>query len=503
MSEKIVMNFGIIWQSRRHFVRMVGILSLEAGLLAVISSTAYSIAIGNITTLADNDTKSYFEENGPAAGASLNFSPGVSLNRADPLYIADSGNSIPSFQFNMVVVPTISGNPPVTASIGTLYNFTPTSTNASSFNYMGPLLPGLNFNNSNGAISGIPTTTGTYRNIVITAINSSGSASLPAFNITVNQLPLPTINGTPPTSATVGTPYTFTPSFTHATNFTISEVEPPGLNFNTATGTLSGTPTTDGTYSNFIITAVNSSGSASLPAFSIIVTPGGVSQSQNISAGPPSLNFGPVKLGAPSISEAITIVNIYKDEVSISEVSITGTDADEFGQTNTCTTLQPGGSCLIDVTFNPDLPYVSKAAELVINSNTSNKSVLNVTLSGDVPPPIISVTPSSLNFDRLPPGTPSALKSVTVENSGLNDLIIGNVTISGPNPGDFSITKQCGSVSQGDTCTIEVTFAPLEQGVNRSAILDINSNDPQTPTSSLKLSGYGTAPTATSNEVGH
>jgi photosystem II stability/assembly factor-like uncharacterized protein len=96
-------------------------------------------------------------------------------------------------------------------------------------------------------------------------------------------LPYPTIGGTPPATAVVGDYYSFTPVTTNAGSFSISGnisgIIPPGLNFDTTTGTLSGVPTFvsnfDITYNNIVITAFNenSSGLVSLPAFNIILKP--------------------------------------------------------------------------------------------------------------------------------------------------------------------------------------------------------------------------------------
>lgn len=169
-------------------------------------------------------------------------------------------------------LPTISGTPGTTATVGTLYSFIPTSSGATSFSYSGTLPPGISFNTSTGSLIGTPTTSGTYSNIVITANNGFGSASLPAFSIAVAAGQPPTIGGTPVTSATVGTAYSFTPTSARATSFTSTGTLPPGLSLNTSTGVLSGTPTTSGTYGNLVITAVNGYGTASLPAFTITVS---------------------------------------------------------------------------------------------------------------------------------------------------------------------------------------------------------------------------------------
>src|SRR6185369_3251444 len=83
--------------------------------------------------------------------------------------------------------------------------------------------------------------------------------------------PLPTISGTPTTTATVGAAYSFTPASTNATRFSISGSLPPGISFTTTTGALTGTPTTDGTYSNIQISATSAFGTASLPVFTLTV----------------------------------------------------------------------------------------------------------------------------------------------------------------------------------------------------------------------------------------
>lgn len=97
---------------------------------------------------------------------------------------ADGYYNEKSTVMKLVNLPTISGTPP-TANIGAPYTFAPTATDASSFSINGTLPPGLNFNSATGAVTGIPTTVGSWNNIVITATNTKGSASLPAFSITV------------------------------------------------------------------------------------------------------------------------------------------------------------------------------------------------------------------------------------------------------------------------------------------------------------------------------
>lgn len=97
------------------------------------------------------------------------------------------------------------------------------------------------------------------------------------------------ILGTPPGTGTVGVPYSFTPSTSGGMTpytFALTGTKPPGLNFSTSTGALSGTPTTAGTYSGLSISVTDAvSAHAALAAnpFTITIASGG--------GGSPSLDF--------------------------------------------------------------------------------------------------------------------------------------------------------------------------------------------------------------------
>lgn len=211
-----------------------------------------------------------------------------------------------------------------------------------------------------------------------------------------------------------------------------------------------------------------------------------------IYATPASVNLGSVALGASSATSVITVGNKGKSALTITSVTFTGTESDEFSQSNTCGTVQPAGSCLVNVTFTPNLPYAKKTAILAIASDDPKKPTLNVKLSGQLPPPAFSATPASLNFGKLPAGTASSSKQVTITNKGLSDLVIDSMDISGSNPDDFTVTDNCGTIHQGGSCTIDVLFEPLVAKVTRSASMVISSNDPKKPTVSLKFTGSST-----------
>jgi hypothetical protein len=81
-----------------------------------------------------------------------------------------------------------------------------------------------------------------------------------------------------------------------------------------------------------------------------------------------------------------------------------------------------------------------------IASNDPKKPTVTVKLSGESSPPKISVSPSSVNSGKLKVGEASVLKTITVKNTGVSDLIINSVPIAGTNASEFSQTSDCATI---------------------------------------------------------
>jgi hypothetical protein len=108
--------------------------------------------------------------------------------------------------------------------------------------------------------------------------DGTATTYLPAFSITVttNANRAPVISGSPATSATVGTAYSFRPTASDPDGNTLGfsiQNRPAWAAFSTSTGQLSGTPTASnvGTFSNIVISVSDGRVSAALPAFAIAV----------------------------------------------------------------------------------------------------------------------------------------------------------------------------------------------------------------------------------------
>lgn len=179
--------------------------------------------------------------------------------------------------------PTISGTPPTSVIQGTAYSFQPAASDPDG----NPLTFSITnrpswatFSTTTGRLQGTPTAThvGTYSNIVIRVSDGQATAQLPAFSIVVSNTPNrpPVISGTPSTSVTQGSTYSFQPTASDPDGnpLTFSITNPPSwATFSTTTGRLQGTPGAGhvGTYSNIVIRVSDGSATTSLPAFGINV----------------------------------------------------------------------------------------------------------------------------------------------------------------------------------------------------------------------------------------
>ncbi len=181
--------------------------------------------------------------------------------------------------------PVISGTPATTVNEGSLYHFTPTATDGDSGDSLTFSIINkpswADFDSQTGALNGTPdfNDAGNYGNIIISVSDSTATAGLTAFMISVldtNQPP--TITGTPSNTVNEGNPYHFAPTATDGDNgdnltFSISS-KPSWANFDNQTGILSGTPgfSDAGDYANIIISVSDGTTTSGLTAFMISVT---------------------------------------------------------------------------------------------------------------------------------------------------------------------------------------------------------------------------------------
>jgi hypothetical protein len=160
--------------------------------------------------------------------------------------------------------------------VGSAYSGNVTASNTTSYSVISGSLPGgISLNGSNGNLSGTPTTAGTFT-FNIRATGPSGTADTGNIIVQISSgVTAPTwTDNTLSGDLRVGIAYSdgvVASGTSVAYNVSVGSL-PPGLTLNTSTGTVTGTPTAQGSYS-FTLRASNTAGEVT-QAFTLVVKPG-------------------------------------------------------------------------------------------------------------------------------------------------------------------------------------------------------------------------------------
>jgi hypothetical protein len=203
-----------------------------------------------------------------------------------------------------------------------------------------------------------------------------------------------------------------------------------------------------------------------------------------------SLSFGNQAFGTTSTAKSVTLTNNTSAAVTISSISIAGTNPANFTQSaTTCgASLNGHSSCSIGFTFSPSAAVSYSATASISDATSNSPQSISLTGTGILP---VSVTPVSLAYANQTVGTTSAARTVTVKNN-LSGTLTGLVfSFAGTNSGDFlQSATTCGtSLPTGASCTVSVEFKPSATGA-RSALLSVSDSATTSP-QSVSLSGTG------------
>jgi hypothetical protein len=254
------------------------------------------------------------------------------------------------------------------------------------------------------------------------------------------------------------------------------------------------TPTATGSRSGSLTLTDNASGSPQTVSLS------GTGTAPLVSLSAPGLGFGNQTVSTTSAAQAETVTNTGTANLTISTVTMGGTNASDFATSaDTCTgaTIAPNNACTVSVTFTPS-GTGSRSASLNFTDNASN-SPQTVALSGSGTAPLVSLSAPGLSFGNQPTSTTSAAQAETVTNTGTANLTISTVTLGGTNASDFAKSADTctgATIAPNGTCTVSVTFTPSAIG-SRSASLNFTDNASGSPqTVNLTGTGVATAPVA-------
>ena len=212
----------------------------------------------------------------------------------------------------------------------------------------------------------------------------------------------------------------------------------------------------------------------------------GIAEPPSINLNPTSLNFGTTFVGFP---DTLNVVVSNSGDLSLNVDSVT-TGGTGFSVTPTSISgIGARDNVSFSVIFDP-ASIGSFADTIWFFSNDTVKGAVMLTVSGvgdEAPPPVIGVSPTSLNFDSVFVGA-TAVRTVTISNNGtFLDL---NVTAVQTPAGFSSVPQSVSNIAAGGSVDITIVFNPPSAVVFSDTIWII-SDDSATGPVGISVGGVG------------
>ena len=155
-----------------------------------------------------------------------------------------------------------------------------------------------------------------------------------------------------------------------------------------------------------------------------------------VSLSPPFLTFASQFVGSSATAQAITILNAGTAPLSIGEVAVSGPQASDFLQTNTCSNpLAAGANCTISVVFKPSASGIRNAS-VTVTDNASGS------------PQAVPVSGTGMSFGLAIASGGSGSATVAAGATATYNLVIGGAGFAG------TATLTCTGAPRGAICSV-------------------------------------------------
>ena len=186
-----------------------------------------------------------------------------------------------------------------------------------------------------------------------------------------------------------------------------------------------------------------------------------------ISATPNQLGFGLHSLGSSS-RLSVQVNNSGGSALQWQEISLSGAHAADFSLAGSCNgaqALPAGGSCTVDVLFQPSVAG-TRSALLNLFSNAGNAPRLSLAVQGEGeaagPAPLVQFDLDRVDFPTTAVGRSSGPRVLTLSNRGSAPLTGLRWQIT---PAEFNFSSNCAAtLAAGSSCTVNLNFSPLVAG---------------------------------------
>ena len=220
----------------------------------------------------------------------------------------------------------------------------------------------------------------------------------------------------------------------------------------------------------------------------------------DLKSGASVIAFNHQDLVSPGETLAFTIHNHGSAALAGIKLTLTGGQAADFGiKTPPASFIAPGASAAFAVTFRPNAAG-SRSAVLHIASNDADENPFVIALAGNATAtPDIGITledgitdavaAGPLHFGSIDLGSHTSEKQLILENAGTGPLEKLALRLSGVHAADFTVEDPGStSLTPGGRLPVAIRFKPLAGGL-RTAVLTIDSNDPDETSIQIPLSG--------------
>jgi hypothetical protein len=198
----------------------------------------------------------------------------------------------------------------------------------------------------------------------------------------------------------------------------------------------------------------------------------------------------------------VTLTNIGNAELDVAHVTLNGDATFTNPGTGNCGNahIQPSQSCSTQIKFLPTTAGTSNATLTFTDDDGSVAgSTQVVDLQGNALLPNIQATPASVSFPNVALGRITTVTQVIITNSGAADLTVSGLHLGGNAPKSFVLGRQTcigPTIAPGNTCKVNVRFAPRRLGGRLATLVVANDAGPNL---SVGLGGNGVAPADASN----